>query len=249
VDNVFHLRAGSNDIGAYVFLCGDPSRVAAISKYLDEQKEVSTARGYVIHSGKLSGVRVSVVASGIGGPSTAIAVEELIALGARTFLRVGTCGSLQEHVKIGDTVISTAAVRDEGTTRQYVALEYPAVASWEVVQALEQSCRAVKAKFYIGLTHCKDAFYSELPEYTADPEGAERRWSAWTRGNVLCTEMEASTIYVIASMRKCRAGAILQVVGSTIEGNLIAKAPDIEPILKIAIAAMNHLIERDLPRA
>jgi uridine phosphorylase len=248
VDNVLHLRAGSNEIGAYVFLCGDPARVSAISKYFDEQKEVSTARGFVIHSGKLSGVRVSVVASGIGGPSTAIAVEELITLGARTFLRVGTCGSLQEHVKIGDTVISTAAVRDEGTTRQYVALEYPAVASWDVVQALEQSCRVLKAKVHIGVTHCKDAFYSELPEYTTDPVGTERRWAGWTRGNVLCTEMEASTVYVIASLRKCRAGAILHVVGSTIEGNLIAKAPDIEQVIKIAIAAMNHLIEKDLPR-
>jgi uridine phosphorylase len=145
VDKVLHLRAGSNDIGSYVFLCGDPTRVAAISKYFDEQREVSTARGYVIHSGKLSGVRVSVVGSGIGGPSTAIAVEELIALGARTFLRVGTCGSLQEHVKIGDTVISTAAVREEGTTRQYIPLEYPAVASWDVVQSLVQSCQFMKA--------------------------------------------------------------------------------------------------------
>lgn len=249
VDKVLHLRARPNDIGAYVFLCGDPSRVAAISKYFEEQREVTTARGYVIHSGKLSGVRVCVVASGIGGPSTAIAVEELIALGARTFLRVGTCGSLQPHVKIGDTVISTAAVREEGTTRQYIALEYPAVASWDVVQALVHSCQALKSRFHIGLTHCKDAFYSELPEYTADPEGTERRWQGWTRGNVLCTEMEASTIYVIASMRGCRAGAILHVVGSTIEGNLIAKAPDIENVLKIAIAAMNQLIERDLPRA
>lgn len=249
MDQVLHLRATAGDIGAYVFLCGDPSRVAAISKYFDEQREVSSARGYVIHSGKLSGMRVSVVASGIGGPSTAIAVEELIALGARTFLRVGTCGSLQEHVKIGDTVISTAAVREEGTTRQYIALEYPAVASWDVVQSLVQSCRLSKAKFHIGLTHCKDAFYSELPEYTADPEGTERRWAGWTRGNVLSTEMEASTIYVIASMRGCRAGAILHVVGSTIDGNLIAKAPDIEPVLKIAISAMNQLIEKDLPRA
>lgn len=249
MDSVLHLKATTSDIGAYVFLCGDPGRVAAISKYFDEQREVSTARGYVIHSGKLAGERVSVVASGIGSPSTAIAVEELIALGAKTFLRVGTCGSLQEYVKIGETVISTGAVREEGTTRQYIAVEYPAVASWEVVQSLVQSCRAAKTKFHIGLTHCKDAFYSELPEYTADPEGTERRWNGWTRGNVLCTEMEASTIYVIASMRKCKAGAILHVVGSTIEGNLITKAPDIEPVLKIAIAAMSQMITNDLPRA
>lgn len=249
MDKVLHLKATANDIGAYVFLCGDPGRVAAISKYFDEPREVSTARGYVIHAGKLAGERVSVVSGGIGGPSTAIAVEELIALGAKTLLRVGTCGSLQGSVKIGDTVISTAAVRDEGTSRQYIAPEYPAVASWEVVQSLVHACRAARAKVHIGVTHCKDAFYSELPEYTADPEGTERRWNGWTRANVLCTEMEASTIYVIASMRKCRAGAILHVVGSTIESNLITKAPDIEPVLKIAIAAMNQLITNDLPRA
>lgn len=246
MDKVLHLRATPQDIGSYVFLCGDPGRVAAIASHLDEPREVSTARGYVIHSGKLAGQRVSVVGSGIGGPSTAIAVEELVALGARTFLRVGTCGSLQKNVAVGDRVISTAAVREEGTTRQYVSLEYPAAASWDVVQALVESCRSANAPFHVGLTHCKDAFYSELPEYTADPEGTERRWAAWTRGNVLCTEMEASTIFVIASMRGCRAGAILHVVGSTIDGTLITEAPPIDGVLKIAVASMKRLIEGEV---
>ena len=245
MDKVLHLRAAAEDIGAYTLLCGDPGRVAAIAKHLDEPREVSAARGYVIHSGKLAEQRVSVVGSGIGGPSTAIAMEELIALGARTFLRVGTCGSLQNYVAVGDTVISTAAVREEGTTRQYVALEYPATASWDMVQALVYSCKSVNAPFHIGLTHCKDAFYSELPEYTADPEGTERRWASWTRGKVLCTEMEASTIFVIASLRGCRAGAILHVVGSTLDGTLISKAPPIDGVLKIAVDAMRSLIESD----
>ena len=142
MDQVLHLRATPEDIGTYTFLCGDPGRVAAIANLLDEPREVSAARGYVIHSGKLAGKRVSVVGSGIGGPSTAIALEELIALGARTFLRVGTCGSLQNDVELGHTVISTAAVRDEGTTRQYVPVEYPAAASWDVIQALVRSCES-----------------------------------------------------------------------------------------------------------
>ncbi len=245
MDQVLHLRATPEDIGAYVFLCGDPNRVTAISKLLDEPIEVSTARGYVIHAGKLAAARVSVVGSGIGGPSTAIAIEELIALGARTFLRVGTCGSLQDSVAIGDTVISTAAVRDEGTTRQYVSIEYPAAASWDVVHALVQSCESLKAPFHIGLTHCKDAFYSELPEYTADPEGTKNRWQAWARGKVLCTEMEASTIYVIASLRGCRAGAILHVVGATHAGTLISEAPPIDGVLKIAVVAMKRLVENE----
>ena len=248
MDKVLHLRATAEDVGSYVFLCGDPSRVAAIASHFDEPREVSTARGYVIHCGRLAGKRVSVVGSGIGGPSTAIAVEELIALGARTFLRVGTCGSLQKTVAVGDTVISTAAVREEGTTRQYIPLEYPAAASWDVVQALVRSCQSANAPFHIGITHCKDAFYSELPEYTADPEGTERRWAAWTRGNVLCTEMEASTIFVIAAMRGCRAGAILHVVGSTIDGTLITKAAPIDRVLGMAVASMKQLIEGD-PRS
>ena len=249
MDQVLHLRATPDDIGAYVFLCGDPGRVAAIAHLLDEPREVSTARGYLIHCGKLAGKRVSVVGSGIGGPSTAIAVEELFALGARTFLRVGTCGSLQDYVGLGDTVISTAAVRDEGTTRQYVSIEYPAAASWEVVHALVQSCESVNAPFHIGLTHCKDAFYSELPEYTADQEGTKNRWIAWTRGRILCTEMEASTIYVIASLRGCRAGAILHVVGTTHDGTLISKAPPIDNVLNLAVAAMKRLIASDSGRA
>ncbi len=249
MDQVLHLRATPEDIGSYAFLCGDPGRVAAISKLLDEPREVSSARGYLIHSGTIAGARVSVVGSGIGGPATAIALEELIVLGARTFLRVGTCGSLQDYVGLGDTVISTAAVRDEGTTRQYVSIEYPAAASWDVVHALVQSCETLKAPFQIGLTHCKDAFYSELPEYTADPEGTKNRWAAWARGRVLCTEMEASTIYVIASLRGCRAGTILHVVGATHAGTLISKAPPIDGVLKIAVAAMKRLIEYDARHA
>ena len=115
----YHIEVSENEIGKYVILPGDPKRVPKIAKYLEDAKEVADAREFVTYTGTLGGEKVSVTSTGIGGPSAAIALEELVKAGAHTFIRVGTCGGMQMDVKSGDLVIATAAIRMEGTSREY----------------------------------------------------------------------------------------------------------------------------------
>lgn len=241
----YHLQATSDELGKYVLMAGDPGRIPVIAQLFDETQEISSSRGYHIHSGFLEGVRVSAVSTGIGCPSTAIALEEMIALGAHTFLRIGTCGSLQPHVRSGDAVISVAAIRDEGTTQQYVPIEYPAVANFEMVSQLIGASEEAGIRFHAGITHCKDAFYSEMPENTAHPSLTELRWATWGRAQALATEMEAAVLYVLSSMRGCRGAALLCVVGSTIDGELISDKSGVQKVVDVGIEAIRRLIQHD----
>ncbi|HEV2863948.1 MAG TPA: nucleoside phosphorylase [Pyrinomonadaceae bacterium] len=243
--NVYHLQAKPEQIGQYVFLPGDPDRVYAISEHFEARREVSSARGFLIHTGHIDGTPVSAVCTGVGGPSAALVTEELIALGAHTLLRVGTCGSLQPDVRAGELVISVASVRDEGTTRQYVPAEFPAVASFELVNALVAAAAKVAVICHVGITHSKDAFYSEYPERTAHPSEAGSRWATWRRANALATEMEAASIFVLGSLRACRAGAILSVVGSVLDENLIFDQSSVRHAVAVAVEAIRGLIRSD----
>lgn len=132
----YHTQVGKGDIGRYILMPGDPKRCIKIAQYLDDAKLIADSREYTTYTGTLDGVKVSVTSSGIGGPSTAIAMEELSLCGADTFVRVGTCGGMQPQVKSGDLVVATGAIRMEGTTREYAPIEFPAVASFDVVDAL-----------------------------------------------------------------------------------------------------------------
>ncbi len=243
--NIYHLQASSSQIGQYVFLVGDPDRVPAISASFESPCEISTARGFLIHTGTIEGVLVSAVCTGIGGPSASLVVEELIALGAHTLLRVGTCGSLQTYVKIGDLVISVASIRDEGTTKQYVPVEFPAVASFEIVRELISAATNASGTCHVGVTHCKDSFYSEYPEYTANPTETRNRWATWSRANALATDMEAASLFVLGVLRGCRTGAILAVVGSVLEENLISDQSAVRYAVAAAIEAMVRVIKSD----
>lgn len=127
-DKQYHIQVGKGDVGRYVILPGDPKRCAKIAQYLDDAKLMADSREFVTYTGSLDGVPVSVTSTGIGGPSAAIALEELVKSGADTFVRVGTCGGIQAEVRSGDLVIATGAVRMEGTSREYAPIEYPAVA-------------------------------------------------------------------------------------------------------------------------
>lgn len=242
---VYHLQATSDEIGEYVFLAGDPGRIPVIAEFFDDAHQVSSSRGFNIYSGFLEGAPVSAVSTGIGGPSTAIALEELIALGAHTFLRIGTCGSLQPHVKHGDAVISMAAIRDEGTTQQYVPIEYPAVANVELVSQLIAASQEAGITFHAGITHCKDSFFSEIPEYTAHPSLTELRWATWQRAQAVATEMEAAVLFILSSLRSCRAAALLSVVGSTMEGEPITDTGGVQKVVEIGIEAMRRMIQHD----
>lgn len=196
-----HIMCGVGDIEKYVLLPGDPKRVEKIAAFLDESHKVADYRGFLTYSGKVDGIGISACSTGIGCPSAAIAVEELTKIGAETLIRVGTTGSLQPHVNIGDIVVATAAVRADGASRAFMPLEYPAVASFDVVSALIQAARKLKKKVHVGIVLSSDAFYCD------DSEATKR----FSEGNVLSVEMESSVIFTLAGMKQLKSGTILAV--------------------------------------
>jgi uridine phosphorylase len=211
-DRMYHIHCKLGDVGRYVLLPGDPFRTDLIASYFDNAELMAHNREHKTWTGTLDGVKVSVTSTGMGCPSTAIAVEELIACGADTFIRVGTAGRICDRAqdKTLDGVINTAAVRDEGTTIQYIPIEYPAVADRHVVAALADEARELGYNFIEGITQSKDAFYGQVEPQNMPNEGRLReRMEAWRRGNVMTSEMEAAAIFVISSIRGCRASSIM----------------------------------------
>jgi len=200
------------DIGEYVFLPGDPFRTDLIASFLDDAKLVAHNREHKTWTGYLDGVKVSVTSTGMGCPSTAICVEELIKIGAKTLIRVGTAGPVKDpadHDKY-DGAICTAAIRDEGTTIHYIPIEYPAIADRFVVDALATAARNNNLNFIEGITQSKDSFYGEVdPDGSPNAARLKERWAAWQKGNAVCSEMEAAALFIISSIRGVRAGAIM----------------------------------------
>ncbi len=230
----YHVELSKGDVGRYVILPGDPGRVEVIAAFLDHPVKVASHREYVTYTGTLDGTKVSVTSTGIGGPSTAIAAEELIAVGADTFIRIGTAGMIQDYFDLNDCIIATGAVRDEGTTRQYIPLAYPAVAHYQVVTALQYAAEKCGKVSHTGIVQSKDAFYGEAePESMPNEDMLRSQWQAWKRGQVLASEMEAAALFVVSSIRKVRAGCILNNRG------------DMKETIAVAVEAMRYLIEAD----
>lgn len=202
-----HIMCGTEDVAKYVLIPGDPKRVETIISFLDESQKVADYRGFVTYTGSKDGVGISVCSTGIGCPSAAIAVEELARIGAETFIRVGTTGALQKNVHMGDIVVATAAVRADGTSRNYVPLEFPAVASFDVSSALLQAAKQHTRKVHFGFVLSTDAFYGNYENL--------KRWSEF---GVLSVEMESSVIFTIAALKKLKAGSILAVDGNPLLG-------------------------------
>lgn len=203
-----HIMCGIGDVAKYVLMPGDPARVKRISSHWDEAEEVASYRGYVTYTGKAGGVEISSCSSGIGCPSTAIALEELMNIGAETFIRVGTTGAIVPYLESGDIVVATGAVRWEGTSKMYIPVEYPAVASYEVVNALLQAANELDVKVHPGIIISSDAFYG----------GNDEVLRKFGEANVLSIEMESSLIFTLANMRGKRAGAICTVDGNIFKG-------------------------------
>ena len=180
----FHLHIREGDIGRYVLLPGDPGRCEKIAQYFDNPRFVAQNREFVTWTGTLLGEKVSVVSTGIGCPSTAIAVEELVDTGADTFVRVGSSGAMQPDVHTGDIVVVSASIRDEGTTAHYLPAEFPAVAHVDVVNAMRSAAKTLGLRHHCGIAQSKDSFYGEV-ERTRMPMSAhlEERWKAgWPAG-------------------------------------------------------------------
>lgn len=218
----YHIACKKGDVGRYVLLPGDPFRTDYIASFLEKPVLVAHNREHKTWTGTLKGQKVSVTSTGMGGASAAIAVEELIHCGADTFIRIGTAGRVcEESLDEGIMgIITTAAVRDEGCSSEYVPYSYPAVADRHIVAALADSAREKGFNFKEGIVHCKDSFYGQIdPDGLPNGEELKRKWGIWEKSRVMATEMESAIILVIASIRGCRAGSILsfQSMGPTVE--------------------------------
>jgi len=237
-------------VGRYVLLPGDPGRCSFIAEHFDHAEKMAQTREYTTFTGYLLGEKVSVMSTGIGCPSTAIGVEELAAIGADTFIRVGTSGGMQPFVQVGDLVITSAAVRDEGTSPQYMPLAFPAVADLDTTLALREAAERLGVRYHVGVTQTKDSFYGQRqPERMPVADQLMSRWKAWIAGGVLCSEMEAAAIFVVSSVLKKRAGGIMLVVDNQELPRLppeeLARRSDLDPLIRTAIEGVKNLIKKD----
>ncbi len=242
----YHIGLAQGDVGEYVLIPGDPGRTPMIAKYLDGAREIAFSREYRTFTGSLLGVPVSTISSGMGGPSVAIAVEELSELGVHTFLRVGTCGAAQPEIKMGDLVIGIGAVRSEGTPNGYVPPEYPAIASRDVVNALVEACTAAGAPHHVGILRSVDALYSDLVPDTMPRPHLRDELEMWSRAGILSNDMESSTLFVVSRIRKRRAGTINLCVDELGAGEIHHLDPKyMDRMLRVAVDALRRLIEHD----
>ncbi|MDR2531377.1 MAG: nucleoside phosphorylase [Oscillospiraceae bacterium] len=250
----FHIRTNHEQIGKYVILPGDPGRVPLIAAKLDGAEQVACNREYNVFTGYLGGEKVSVCSTGIGGPSAAIAVEELIKCGAHTFVRVGTSGGMDLKVTGGDLVVAQAAIRGDGTSREYLTPDYPAVADFTVTKALAEEAAALSEdtdgrRFHVGVVQSKDSFYGEVePETMPVGDFLEKRWESYIKSGCLTSEMEAATIFAVALTRRVRAGGVMLAIWNVERSK--AGLPDIvtkdtERAIMCAVGAVKRLIAAD----
>lgn len=235
----YHVQLQRGDVGKYVLLPGDPGRCEPISRLFDNPRLVASNREYVTYTGTLDGVKVSVTSTGIGCPSAAIAMEELVRVGADTFIRVGTSGAIQKDIKSGELAIITGAIRDEGTSLHYMPVEFPAIADIDLVLALQRAAKKTGAVTRTGITQSKDSFYGQHePERMGVAQNLLNRWRAWEIGGALCSEMEASALFVIASMLRVRAGGVMAMHG-------VEPMPPLDNLLDTAVQALREIIAED----
>ena len=244
----YHINASAGEIGKYCLLPGDPGRCEKIAAYLDGAYHLSTNREYNIYCGYLDGELVTVCSTGIGGPSTAIAVEELTACGADTFIRIGTCGGISLDTKAGDVVIASGAVRQDGTSREYAPIEFPAVASAEVLFALSSSAKELSMPTRVGVVQSKDSFYGQhSPMRMPTASELTEKWQAWKALGVLASEMEASTLFTVSAALGVSAGAVFSCVWNQERFNAgldsdDAECHDTDRAIRVAIGALRHMI-------
>lgn len=244
-----HIRVVPGEVGKYVILPGDPKRCAAIAQYFDAPKLIADNREFVTYTGYLDGEKVSVTSTGIGGPSAAIAMEELVGCGAHTFIRVGTCGGMDLNVKGGDLIVATGAIRMEGTSKEYAPIEFPAVADLDVVNALAEAARESGAVYHAGIVECKDSFYGQhAPETKPVSYELLNKWDAWLKLGCLASEMESAALFTVGSYLHVRCGSIFLVAGNQErekKGMDSPKAHDTDMAVRTGIAALRKLIKKD----
>lgn len=246
---MMHIGLEPGEVGRYVFLPGSPERTEKIAAYFDNPKEIAYNREFRTFVGELDGVKVAVTSTGIGGPSAAIAVEELHQCGADTMLRVGTCASTSEKVSLGDVVIPNGAVRMKGVSTHYLPIEYPAVPDFQVVKAVEQAAQKLEFPYNVGVTITKASFYTQTTPETK-PVGPELvyKWQAYEKGGATSTSMECSVLFCVGASLGIRTSSVM--ISATNFGEYSNDADDYpsgweERAIEVGIEAMKIMIRKD----
>lgn len=247
----FHIQCAPGEVGQYVFLPGDPGRTAMIAGYLTNARKIARNREFTTYTGKIGDTPVSVTSTGIGGPSAAIAMEELAALGAHTFIRIGTCGGMQPELMPGSLIIPTGAIRMEGTTQEYLPLAFPAVPDFSLTQHLVCAAQSLAYPYHTGVVQCKDSFYGQHnPESMPICHTLLDHWQAWKAAGALASEMESAALFIVAAARHVRCATVLQMLWNQEREQVIrddAHAEnDMTHAVETAVHAMTAAIEKDL---
>jgi uridine phosphorylase len=237
----FHIRCDPEDIARYVFTPGSHARAKKIADHFDSAELVSDSRGYMVYTGTVDGIHMTVSSTGMGGPTTAICLEELGHMGADTFIRVGSCGTLQDYVACGDVIISTGTFRAGGTANNYLPIEFPAVPNFEVTTALVDAAKRLGLDVHVGLGSAGDAFYAPR----RDPTFRE----ILKQSGIVSGEMESDTLFVLAAFRQWRAGALFPSDGTSQEikpewGEQAFQQGE-QNAIRIAIEAMKNIALAD----
>ena len=242
----YHIALDTGDVGKYCILPGDSGRCEKIAQYFENPCFVASNREFTTWSGTLAGEKLIATSTGIGGPSAAIAMEELAALGVHTFIRVGTCGGISMNVKASDVVIPTASVRYDGTGREYAPIEYPAAADFSIVSALAASAKEQGERWHTGIVQCKDSFYGQhSPARMPVSYELLNKWEAWKKLGVLASEMESATLFVVASALGVRCGSVLNVIWNQERKAAGYNEPDdfdTDRGIRVAVGALKRLI-------
>ena len=246
---MYHIGFDGSHGARYAILPGDPGRVEKIAGFLDNPRFHCQNREYTTWLGELEGETVMVISTGMGGPSTAICIEELVATGVQTFIRVGTCGGMAEKVIGGDIVIATGAIRMEGTSKEYIPIEFPAVADLNVTNALVYAAKNLSLTYHTGVVHCKDSFYGQhSPERMPASHELLHKWDAWIKGGALASEMESASLYIVCQILGVRAGCVLNVIWNQERekrGLSNPQSHDPNPAVRAAVEAMRELIKEE----
>ncbi len=249
VEKSYHIGFDAGHGARYALLPGDPGRVEAIARMLDNPRFYAQNREYTTWIGELNSVPVLVMSTGMGGPSTAIGVEELYRTGVDTFIRVGTCGGMQPEVLGGDIVIATGSIRMEGTTREYTPIEYPAVSDLEVANSLVSAAKKLEIPYHAGVVQSKDSFYGQHdPDRMPVSYELNNKWRAWIETGCLASEMESAALFIVSSVLRARAGAVFSCVWNQERVRLGLSNPvchDTEAAIRAAVEAVRILIEND----
>ena len=248
----YHIHCKEGDVGRYVFLPGDPGRCESIASHFDNPVHIGMNREYNIYTGYLLGEKVSVCSTGIGGPSAAIAMEELKKVGADTFIRVGTCGGIALDILPGDIVVANGAIRFEHTSMEYAPIEFPAVGDFELTAALKEAGEQLGYRTHVGVVQCKDSFYGQhSPQLSPVYYELEQKWEAWKRLGVKASEMESAALFVIAAALGVRCGSCFHVVWNQEREKLGMEMPmteDTSGAVMVGIEAMKKIIASDRAR-